>query len=325
MTLQAPFPYFGGKSKIAPLVWEAFGPIENYVEPFLGSAAVLLARPDFDPKAPPTETVNDIDGFIANFWRSLQADPEAVAWWADWPVSEIDLHARHGWLINRRERLRWSLEDPDFYDAKIAGWWVWGLSSWIGAGWCSGQGPWVSNGAHVEDSRQAPERNGEGSGMKRQLPHLLGGRGVQRKNTDLADYFGTLALRLRRVRVCNGDWSRVLGPSPTVQHGLTGVFLDPPYADTAGRAADLYAHDSLQVAHAVREWAIANGDDPRFRIVLAGYEGEHAMPESWTVSAWNAGEGYGSQKQGERSGNGKRERLWFSPHCLSQRQAMLFA
>ena len=32
--------------------------------------------------------------------------------------------------------------DPDYYDAKIAGWWLWGICQWIGSGWCSGQGPW---------------------------------------------------------------------------------------------------------------------------------------------------------------------------------------
>jgi hypothetical protein len=44
--LRAPFPYFGGKSIVAPRVWELLGPnLSRYVEPFAGSAAVLLARP----------------------------------------------------------------------------------------------------------------------------------------------------------------------------------------------------------------------------------------------------------------------------------------
>ena len=51
-----PFPWFGGKSKIAPEVWRRFGPVRNYVEPFMGSLAMLFLRP-----APitGTETVND--------------------------------------------------------------------------------------------------------------------------------------------------------------------------------------------------------------------------------------------------------------------------
>ena len=44
-TLAAPFPYFGGKSRVSALVWDIFGDVPNYVEPFAGSAAVLLGRP----------------------------------------------------------------------------------------------------------------------------------------------------------------------------------------------------------------------------------------------------------------------------------------
>lgn len=84
MMMQPPFPWFGGKSRVSGLVWERLGNVPNYVEPFFGSGAVLLNR----PHDPGTETVNDIDGYVANFWRALQADPEAVAQWCDWPVNE---------------------------------------------------------------------------------------------------------------------------------------------------------------------------------------------------------------------------------------------
>jgi hypothetical protein len=69
------------------------------------------------------------------------------------------------------------------------------------------------------------------------------------------------------------------------------------------------------VAHAVREWAIANGDNPKYRIALCGYDGEHAMPDSWTELAWKANGGYEGQRKAGRTGNSKRERIWFSPHC----------
>jgi hypothetical protein len=97
--------------------------------------------------------------------------------------------------------------------------------------------------------------------------------------------------------------------------GLTVVFLDPPYADTAQRA-EVYSHDDMQVAHAVRKWALAHGDDPMLRIALCGYEGEHRMPDSWTEFAWKARGGHENQAD-EVSGNCRKERIWFSPHCLS--------
>ena len=42
MTLKAPFPYFGGKSRVAHEVWHRLGDVTNFIEPFCGSAAVLL-------------------------------------------------------------------------------------------------------------------------------------------------------------------------------------------------------------------------------------------------------------------------------------------
>jgi DNA adenine methylase len=93
MKLAAPFPYFGGKSKIASLIWQHFGDVDNYVEPFMGSLAVLLARPPEHRRI--AETVNAKDNYLANFWRAVQAEPAAVAKWANWPVNETDLMARH--------------------------------------------------------------------------------------------------------------------------------------------------------------------------------------------------------------------------------------
>ena len=130
--LKAPFPYFGGKSRIAHEVWARFGDVPNYVEPFAGSLAVLLAR----PTPPRIETVNDIDCFLTNFWRALRNDPDGVATWADYPVSEIDLHARHRWLVEKKDFIEAMRSDPYYYDVQIAGWWVWGICAWIGGGWC---------------------------------------------------------------------------------------------------------------------------------------------------------------------------------------------
>jgi DNA adenine methylase len=298
--LSAPFPWFGGKRKVASDVWYRFGVVRNYVEPFFGSGAVLLARPDFTGN----ETINDLDGYVANFWRAVKLSPEATAEWADQPVNENDLHARHVWLLQQRDGLRPSLEgDPEWHDPQIAGWWVWGISCWIGSGFCSGNGPWW-----VDDNRK--------------LVHL-GNNGQGEPEARLVSWFSALSERLKLVRVCSGDWSRVCGPSVTFKHGLTGVFLDPPYADTADRQDDLYREDCSQVAHAVREWAIANGDNPLLRIALCGYDGEHVMPDTWEEVKWNAGAGFGGQAT-ERTENGKKERIWFSPACLRGEQGSLF-
>ena len=277
--VKAPFPWFGGKRRVAPLVWKRFGDVPNYVEPFFGSGAVLLGR----PTPPGTETVNDLDCYLANFWRAVQADPEAVAAHADWPVNEADLHARHLWLVRQeafRERMK---TEPEFFDVKIAGWWVWGLCLWIGDGWCG--------------VRERPSR---------QLPNVgNGGMGVHRKLTSTIN-FDDLASRLRRVRVACGEWQRVVSDTVTSNQGLTGVFLDPPYDD----GAITYGAGGGGISAGVREWAVANGENQALRIALCGYEGEHEMPASWVCVPWKAPAGYGEKK------NAARERIWFSPACL---------
>jgi site-specific DNA-adenine methylase len=40
-----PYVYFGGKRRIAPVVWERFGNVKTYVEPFFGGGAVFWLRP----------------------------------------------------------------------------------------------------------------------------------------------------------------------------------------------------------------------------------------------------------------------------------------
>jgi len=319
--LKSPFPWFGGKSTVAGLVWDRFGNVQNYVEPFFGSGAVLLNR----PHRPSTETINDLDCMVANFWRALKCDPEAVAFHADNPVNEADQHARHLWLCSQEEFRERMKTDPDYYDSKIAGWWVWGQCIWIGSGWCSVQLPHLGN-AGTGVHRKLPHLGNAGKGVNRQLPHLgNAGKGKDECLSDLTSgtrarallsYMRELSERLRTVRVCCGDWSRILGPSVTFKHGITGVFLDPPYADEAARTDDLYAQDCGKVSHAVRNWAIQMGEDPRARIALCGYEGEHAMPKSWECIAWKARGGYGSQGENDARENSTRERIWFSPYCL---------
>ena len=325
-SIKAPFPYFGGKRRIAADIWRRFGSVQNYVEPFFGSGAVLLARPG---GAVSTETINDLDGMIANFWRAVSADPDAVARWANWPVSEADLHPRHAWLMGQKAGLAERLMgDAEYYDAKIAGWWVWGACAWIGSGWCSGQGPWhVVDGALVKSgnagqgiNKQMPHVGDAGQGINKQMPHVGdAGRGIF-----IRDWMRELSDRLRDTRTCCGDWSRVLGDSVTTKNGTTAVFLDPPY-DQALRKT-VYTHET-ECSAQVREWAIEHGNDKRMRIALAGYDNEHgdSMPGDWEVLRWKANGGYGSQGDGRGAENASREVIWFSPHCLGVRgQADLF-
>jgi DNA adenine methylase len=325
-------------------VWERFGSVASYNEPFFGSGAVLLGRPN----EARIETVNDLDCYLANFWRALQHDPEGVAFYADGPVNEADLHARHRWLVEMaRATAERVIFEPEFYDVKIAGWWVWGQCLWIGSGWCEAkrapgqiQRPETfsnkAKGVHAKrpklrergDDGVAYRRwqgggKGGGSGVHApglalQKPDLSGDSGVSGRGVHalgltggLYDYFEQLAARLRRVRVCCGDWRRVLTPSVSTYIGTCGVFLDPPYAHDLRERCYSEDHD---ISAEVRAWALEHGEDENFRIALCGYEGEHEMPASWECVPWKAHGGYSRSERGIE--NRSRERIWFSPHCL---------
>jgi hypothetical protein len=334
--IKAPFPYFGGKSRVASEVWSRFGDVRNYVEPFFGSGAVLLARPL--PFAG-VETVNDADGLLANFWRAVALHPEEVAHHADWPVNEADLHARHIWLLGQRDSLADRLMgDADYCDPKAAGWWVWGCSAWIGSGWCSGEGPWESVDGVLRKAaagrgvnRKLPHVGDAGRGMNRQLPHVgNAGRGVNRQlphvgNAGRGEYirqtFAELHGRLRDVRVACGDWTRVIGNAVLGFRTPCAVFLDPPYDEGAMD----YSIGGRGIGADVRQWCLANGARPELRIALCGYEGDHEELEGygWSVHAWKTNGGYGGGRGGDAAKNQHRERVWFSPHCLSKQQGSL--
>ena len=301
MTLKAPFPWFGGKSKCADTVWNYFHDVDNYVEPFAGSIAVLLNRPDGWKGV---ETVNDLDGYIANFWRAVKHDPVAVAQYANNPVNEADLTARHLWLVNTgKERVNKLFGDPDYYDAKVAGWWVWGICCWIGTGWCSGQGPWRAD----EDG---------------QLVHLGdAGQGVDTGEDCLIEYMTALAERLRYVRVCCGDWQRVVTVGALNDGNVKGIFLDPPY-DQSVRDGGCYNTDSEGLSAQVYDWCIEHQGREDYRIILCGYEGEHDIPKRWKTIEWTANRAYGRMNTvTANSENRRKERLWVSPQCTERSES----
>ena len=286
--MKPPFPFFGGKSRWAPQVWDRLGAVDVYAEPFAGSLAVLLGNPHPARR----EVVSDTNGLICNFWRALASDPEALAHHADYPTIHQDLTARHAWLQNWAVKKSACLsEDPHYYDAKAAGWWVWGISLWIGSSWCLGR-----------------ERllKGEGAGQENEvnrtdkrpfINNKIGGRGIARQRLGwqseeqderLGPLFKQLAKRLRNVVVLNRDWSSAVTPTVLGGAGPTrlsqGIFLDPPYR-TDGRRRVLYSSDSAgtsdESAESSYQWAVGNGE--RYRVVYCCHKDDFPVPDNWEV------------------------------------------
>jgi DNA adenine methylase len=277
------FPYFGGKRRAAGQVWQALGRVSRYVEPFFGSGAVLLGNPN----PPLSELVNDLDHHVANLWRSLQSGPDEVWRVASAPPSEVELRARHAWLE------QW--EAPDFADLSAcdpyaAGVWLYRACAAI---------------RHNADLHRSSH-----------------GMGTMAPLFTRAD-FDAVAERVRRIQVMCGDWSRCVTPAALTLSTFgasanVGVFLDPPYGTGSGVAYDDGTGDT---ARDVWRWAVEHGDDPRIRIVVAGYDDGRDLPDGWSAVERAEKGGYGNANG---NANRTRERLWLSPHCLHAKQETLF-
>lgn len=275
--MKAPFPHFGAKHRVAPIIWERFGNPSYFYEPFGGSLGTLLARPEVTGpnERQRYEYACDADCLITNFWRAAKfANAEDMARLAEWPTSQLDLEARSAWLQTHRQRLLQSLKrHPKWYDLECAAYFVWVQSVKIS-----------TNGTSVVLRRTA---------------------GVRRRNQDLASYFTALAERLKNVTIHFGDWTKLANAASRESlHSDVAILLDPPYKYATGRQKGLYVTDSGDVAEYVHRWALAISQTrPKLKIALCGFVGEHKMPPEWEEVAWQSKLGKG------------RERIWFSPSC----------
>ena len=356
MSLSAPFPYFGGKRRAAPIIWQALGDPSGYVEPFAGSAAVLLARPPF--KGRRTETLNDADGWLVNTWRAIQLDPDSVALHAYGPVTEIDYHARLAWLHSRRdeELVAWLEGDPENHDAKAAGWWLYVMACGIGDPF--GGGPWkvidgkLANsrtsvtraGASTVESdrwqaRKLPHLGNAGRGVHRELPHLGdAGQGVHRKLPHLGDagqgvhrelphlgdagqgglwlYMRQLCERLKRVRITCGSWERVTKPSVT-RAGSGGDGSRALLLDPPyATSGDLYSASADDNGLISKQVRQWCIDESTGLRVVLC--GFDGEHDELLDHGWTVtkGKSGGGAGYNTDSAAGRRERLWMSPDCV---------
>ena len=356
--MKSPYPFPGGKSAVASLIWERLGNVSCYCEPFLGSMATLLARPE-EHKPYGIEIANDLNAYISNYWRATQGNPDEVARYADAPIFEADMHAKHLWLIYQglpdaefRKRM---LSDPDYYDCKIAGWWLWGQGIWIGSSWCdvnsaeyrmnkrpsiqeslvvtSQQRPHLTHNSGVIrlSPKPAPEVLNRGfliGELKHPVPSLTSQTGAIHEG--VYETMNALCERIKHVKLLCGGWKRCVSPgilnAYTDGNQVAGVLIDPPYSHEL-RDNHLYAQESATVAAEAASWAREHEHDRNLRIVFCGYSdetmSEHEFP-GWDTVKWKATGGYGNQKKKGKNENRFKETLWFSPNCLKPAQMELW-
>jgi site-specific DNA-adenine methylase len=255
--LKASWPAFGGKASIAKLVWERFGNVDNAIEPFCNSAAMMLKNPWGGAHY---ETINDLNCFVANYWRSVKMAPDQVAEHSDWPVSEVDLHARHRWLVSSddaaafREKM---LADPKYYDPMVAGWWAWGQCLWIGSGWCetlSEKRPQLFWGTDIHGSiRPGGKRN-----PSPQRPDLAGGYAANNPSMQRPSIWnsrGVLGEPSQQLPCLKPGGMGINSPSSTPKKWAEENNMHrPQLADAHARGRGVHANDQAGTCEERRLW-----------------------------------------------------------------------
>lgn len=284
-----PFVYFGKKYKCAPEIWRRFGDITRYVEPFCGSAAVLLQRPK--PKG--VEVIGDLNLHLVNFWRAVGDDPDKVAHFADRPSLHIDLPAIHNWLkdAKRHRELRDKFLDLEYPgNHQQAGLWMFGQIAALGNSW--------SRAIYGPKEGLGPSQN-------------LLTNAMMSSNDRVKHCLQQLCGRVKSVRVLHNGWEQTLFQN--CGNDRIGVFFDPPYKDFE------YCYGEKgepHVADKVEAWCLENQDTNK--ICLAGYVGDYELP-GWSTYLWKQTKGFYGSKNSRA-----KECLWFSPNCLSERKVGFF-
>jgi DNA adenine methylase len=294
--VRIPIPYFGSKRLIAPKVWEMFGNVDRFVDPFMGGASVLLNRPHTLKKTQ-TEIVNDIDGHLVNFYRAIKYAPDELAERTKTIRSAVDVVAYSRMLQRSQDTIAAMCDDIRFYDIDLALAYLYVVTLRIGS-------------THIYH--------------KPVVIHTGDNKGIFALSFDeRIAYLRWLSERLTNVIIPCMDWKQLLDSKVGI--GIAGIgngwgnsiglFLDPPYQFNL-RTSGLYRHEN-NVSADVRKYALQHGDNPHFRIAVCGYEGEHDQlgREGWHAHIWKGKKGYGTKRP---------EIIWFSPYCITN-QPTLFS
>jgi len=189
MVLSA-FPWFGGKTNMARWIAQKLPAHLTYVEPFGGSAAVLLNKDRSH-----TEVYNDKDGDVVHFFRVARETPDGLAEWVE-TVPYAERHYHEWW--------------NDFYgdgarpedDIRRAGQWLFLR--------------YTNFSGHVSEKR----------GFRRDSKNDPKGGRESRNWTNVPERISQVADRLRGVTILDDDYRGVIERYDTPD---TVFYLDPPY------------------------------------------------------------------------------------------------
>jgi site-specific DNA-adenine methylase len=311
---ESPFTYFGNKKNVASIVWARLGKVKAYYEPFFGTGSMYFSCPFLNDLQ--RAVLNDLDGMVANFWRSVKYSVHETACHCDMGQHEIELHSRLLAIWRETPTLTQKLvEDATWHDPKLAGYWASVMSADLTPLCGTRGGPWQL------DEKGRLTKCTDSSGVAFSKPNTT------RKNCVRWSIEGRLERSLlilhdalMHAYVLCGGWERCF-IDYQMQDSPIGVFFDPPYDQEVNNMYSVYK-ESAGVTSSVKQWCANSGKNRNLRIAVCGYEGEYASLVSdhgWTEFRWEGTGGYGrSAKKAESNGvtNRLKERIWFSPHCL---------
>lgn len=240
-TARSPFPWFGGKQRLADDLIAMFPPHRVYVEVFGGGGSVLLSK---QPAV--LDVYNDAEDGLCNFFRVLRERPSDLV-----PLLELTPYARTEFLhcVDTWRDIKDEVERARRFYVVVSQ--------------CFG-------GHAVKDDRSG-KRGWGGERLGRM--HLC--RAASTKNR--VDNIWKFVDRMRSVQVDNLDWRACLD---RYDHEDTVFYLDPPYVPATRRSGS-YSHEMTAEDHeelvarvcALKGVAIASGyDHPIYEpLVEAGF------------------------------------------------------
>ena len=225
------FGWYGGKYSHLDWLLPLLPTTIHYCEPFGGSGAVLINRPPA-----PVETFNDIDGDIANFFRVLRDNKEAL-------LEAIGL------TPFSREELRIAVTEPakgisDLERARR--FFVCARQVRTGLAQTASEGRW----AHCKLTTRA--------GMAGAVSRWLGS----------VEELAEIAQRLLRVQIENAPAIEVIKRYDSPE---TLFYCDPPYVHASRSDTNAYAYEMSDDEHRELADALRNVEG---KVALSGYAGE---------------------------------------------------
>lgn len=205
MKIKALAPWFGAKRNLAPKIVEQLGPHSAYWEPFCGSMAVLLAKPECR-----METVNDLHGDLINLAHVLQDSQLGP---------RLYRRLRRSWMDESLYGKCWEaihMGEPNGIDLDRA--FAYFVASWLGRNGTSGLGTTrVGRSFAVRFTKN-------------------GGHGATRYRS-VIDSIPGWRRRMRGITILCRDGFKLV--ERIEDAGETVVYVDPPYLE---KGAD-YVHD----------------------------------------------------------------------------------